>query len=317
MTRRPRGAAGDGGPARRTPGRGRGGRTPAAGTSLVATALLALALVVAPALLAPLLLAPQAALPNAFVPAAVAAPGVPAPPVVTGNDEQDRYVGTGALLLPRGSTPAARETAAACPDCSWRLTTSCLRAADGSCNGVVLGCGQGAEWLRVWLSRGGGGYVLVGTACIGPGGPVTVGSAAAAVRDTFVRDLPPLALAAQPAAGAVARLPLVFRSGQPAAWPDRTYPLLGFDVTVHAVPTWTWAFGDGAVLATTSPGGRWPDTTVAHAYRTAGPRTVVVETSWTATFRVDGLGPFPVTEPVRQRAAMPVAVGEGRAVLVR
>lgn len=44
---------------------------------------------------------------------------------------------------------------------------------------------------------------------------------------------------------------------------------------------------------------------------------MVLETTWAATFTVDGLGPFPVVEPVRQQAALRLAVGEGRAVLVR
>jgi hypothetical protein len=254
-------------------------------------------------------------LPGAAPPVAV--PGADDPPVVTGDDERDRYVGTGAVLLPPSFGPGERMGAAGCADCQWRLTTSCLRDDEASCGGTTGLCPPGEEWLRFWMRRPGEAWQRLGSGCVGPGGPVTMDRMGDLVADRFVRDLPDPDPAAQPRRGAVTRLPLVFRSGQPARWPARTYDLLGFAVTVRAVPRWSWDFDDGAVFRTSDPGGRWPQDAVSHTYRSAGPRTVALTTTWTATFRVDGLGPFPVPETVRQDARLAVRVGEARAVLVR
>lgn len=241
-------------------------------------------------------------------------------PVVVGDDERDVFVGHGGLLLPptfHGSA-GGRGAAATCAGCSWRLTEACLRDAGGSCTGFVSMCPPGELYLRVWLldPASGGGWTRIGAVCLGPRGPVTVADMGAAARDAFVRDLPALAPAAQPARTAVTQIPVVLRSGQPATWPDRSYDLLGFRVTVHATPRWTWWFGDGAALTTEDPGGSWPDDGVAHTYRQVGRWQVRVATVWSATWTTDGLGPFDVAGPVRQDAVLPVPVGQGRAVLV-
>ena len=82
-----------------------------------------------------------------------------------------------------------------------------------------------------------------------------------------------------------------------------------------ARPTWVWRFGDGTSTRTGDPGGRFPRSGVAHAYRAAGRYAVHVRTEWSASFTVDGLGPFPVIEPVSQEQHVSIEVGEGRALL--
>lgn len=248
--------------------------------------------------------------------AAAGAAAVPAEPDVGGDDGADRYVGTGSVLLPGSFGSGERASAASCEGCRWRLTTTCLRDIDGGCSGTVGLCPPGEEHLRFWLSRPGSGWVRLGAGCIGPGGPMPMDRVAEVVADRFVRDLPAVDPAAQPSRGAVARIPVVFRSGQPRRWPARTYDLLGSAVTVRAQPLWTWRFDDGASLRTRSPGARWPDADVSHAYGEAGAYEVDVTTRWTATFTVDGLGPFDVEQPVSQDGRLLVRVGEGRAVLV-
>ena len=240
---------------------------------------------------------------------------------VHGDNGQDRYVGTGGLVLPRSVGAAPRAQAAGCADCRWRLATPCALGLPGvafpgqaTCLSVVRGCPGVAQLLRVWFDDGAG-WRDLGLICLGPGGPVTIRLLAVLAHDSFVKDLPPLRLGAAPTRGIVAQLPVIFDSGQPAGAFAATYSLAGEQVEVTGRPQWTWRFGDGAALTTDDPGGPYPQLAVSHPYRRAGPVTVAVVADWAASFRVDGLGPFPISEAVTQTAERDIVVGEGRAVL--
>jgi hypothetical protein len=65
---------------------------------------------------------------------------------------------------------------------------------------------------------------------------------------------------------------------------------LGQRVEVEATPSaWSFDFGDGVVLGPTQdPGGPYPDLTNSHAYSAVGVFEVVVTTTYTGRFRVDG-----------------------------
>jgi hypothetical protein len=244
---------------------------------------------------------------------------------VHGDNEADRYVGTGALLLPRSVGSGTRREVAECASCEWRMTTPCIASSAGVafpgqsvCDtpiGGLRGCPGVSERLRVWFRPSDGTWRLIGLVCIQASGPVTIADLGARARERFASDLPPLVLAAQPAQGVLAQIPVVFASGQPGEPMAASYPILGETVTVRAQPTWTWQFGDGATLATSDPGGTYPHLAVAHAYRRSGDFSVAVNTSWAAQFTVDDLGPFPIPEPVTQDRGIRVRVGEGRAVL--
>ena len=56
---------------------------------------------------------------------------------------------------------------------------------------------------------------------------------------------------------------------------------------------------------------------MAHAYRRAGAVGVTVRAEWAGEFTVDGLGPYPVREPIGQESRLPLQIGEGRAELTR
>lgn len=249
------------------------------------------------------------------------ASGVPAADV-WGDDVGDRYVATGGIILPASVDPGVRRDAADCPGCQWRFATPCLMPqgtpfpGSAPCASVTRGCPRGDELLRLWRQRPGEAWQEVRLLCLAPGGPVTVAAVLDDARARLVRDLPPLAPATDPARGILARVPVAFRSGHdrgPLTW---HWDLAGEVVTAVARPTWLWNFGDGERLRTADPGGRYPDRSVAHAYRRPAVVTVRVEATWRATVRVGPLGPFDVPEPVRQEAAVRLAVGEGRAVLV-
>lgn len=233
---------------------------------------------------------------------------------VHGDDERDRYVGTGGLILPGTTDDRTRQEVAGCGDCAWRMTSPCVAAVLGNpfgsgCTSVVRGC-PGGELLRAWLRPAQGSWREVGLVCIGPGGPLTVARAAQAARDRVTRGIPPLVPAFDPPQGVLAQLPVRFRSGQRPGERQWRMALAGADVTIAAEPTWTWTFGDGD-QATDRDRGQ-----VEHGYRQSTLFRVTCTSTWSARFRVDGLGPFPVTEPVSQEVTVTVAVGEGRALLV-
>jgi hypothetical protein len=255
-----------------------------------------------------------------LVPSAVRLQGVESADV-QGDNGQDRYVGTGGLLLPRSVGHGTRTQVAGCPDCRWRLASPCALDLPGVafpgqsvCLRVVRGCPGMAELLRVWFDAGAG-WADLGLVCLRPGGPVTIRHLSSLVHDSFVKDLPALRLRTAPETGILAQLPVVFDTGQPAEGFAASYRLLDEDVAITGRTHWTWLFGDGGTTATDDPGGTYPHMTVSHAYRRAGSIPVRVEADWSASFTVDGLGPFPVREPVTQEAERWILVGEGRAVL--
>jgi hypothetical protein len=240
---------------------------------------------------------------------------------VHGDNGQDRYVGSGGLILPASVPAGPRAQVAGCSGCRWRLATPCMLTLPGAafpgqsgCLSVVRGCPGMAELLRVWFDSGSG-WTDLGLVCLRPGGPVTVAQLSTHVHAQFVMDLPPVSVTSSPSRGVLAQIPVVFSSGQPAGDFSATYQVLGERVDLSGSPHWTWDFGDGSRLTTDDPGGAFPHMRVSHAYRRAGAVRVTARTDWHAVFRVDGMGPFPIREAVSQDAGLAVDVGEGRAVL--
>ncbi len=231
---------------------------------------------------------------------------------VHGDDARDVYVGTGGLILPESVDTDARRRVAGCPGCSWRLTSVCVDPGlgasfdgRGGCSGVVHGCPQDRQLLRAWFRPPGQSWRPVDVVCLGE--PVTVDRLGREVVTELEEGLPPLRPTVLPARSAVTQLPVVFASGQRAGPRTWTMTLSGRTVQVTALPDWTWTFGDGS----TSTGPR-----ALHVYGRAGSHPVSIVARWSATYVVDGLGPFDVPELVVQSDRVDVAVGEGRAVLV-
>jgi hypothetical protein len=246
------------------------------------------------------------------------------------TSEEDASVGRGGLILPSSfrSATTSRGAASLCEGCEWQIVSVCVGGVlDNGCGGALVGCPPREFRMRVMRRvPPAATWDYVGDVCIGGGSqPVAVADAARAVRDRFVDLLPRPDPSYQPAGGALANLPTVFASGQREGVERDDFQLFAMPVQVEAQPSWVWDFGDGdgdgpgggAALTTTKAGGRYPDLSVAHTYRRAGPRTVTVDTAWTGTFTVDGLGPFEVTGgPVNQRAELSVMVREAGGQLV-
>jgi hypothetical protein len=117
---------------------------------------------------------------------------------------------------------------------------------------------------------------------------VTPGLVAAALARL---PLPPSQLQVQPANG---RTLVNFETNffTDAAPFDRTVTLLGQRVDLHIVPSgFGWRFGDGESLSTTDAGAPYPDLRITHTYQRKGGVTPAVDTTYTATYRVNG-GPW-------------------------
>jgi hypothetical protein len=69
----------------------------------------------------------------------------------------------------------------------------------------------------------------------------------------------------------------------------RSVTLLGQRVELEITPaSYTWNFGDGGSTSTSSPGAAYPDLEVTHAYLRKGRVAPSVDTTYTATYRVNG-----------------------------
>lgn len=233
---------------------------------------------------------------------------------VHGDDERDVFVGTGGLILPPSVDHGVRREVAGCAGCAWRLTSVCVDPGLGSgfdgqgvCGSVVRSCPQGRRTLRAWFRPAGGPWRQIDLVCLRQ--PVTIRQVGRRVGDQVEEGIPPLTPRFAPAQGAVTQIPVRFESGQPAAVRRWRMPIAGRPVDVEATPTWQWSFEDGPGSGGTGPVA-W------HAYGRPGSHAVTVVTTWSATFVVDGLGPFPVPEPITQQQQFQIVIGQGRAVLV-
>lgn len=253
---------------------------------------------------------------------AILSPGAPgegtarADVTVIGDDDRDAFVGSGSLLLPPQIASDFRESAASCPGCAWRSVIQCEMTTAGSCRGPARLCGVDGFWLRVYVTGPDGFERDLGAACFGPSGPLSRETAELRLREEVLAVVPPLVVWRQPAAGVLPHLPVVFGVHQPDTPLQRRLEILGLPVDLVAHPRWAWDFGD-RVVSTTSSGRRWPHQTIDHVYRRAGAARAFVTATWEATYTIAGLGPLRVADPVTQSADERLAVGEGRAVLVR
>lgn len=244
-----------------------------------------------------------------------------APPVdVVGDDAADAFVGTGSLLLPEGVDERIRREVADCPGCRWRLTSPCVdtelgNAFDGqrSCEAAPSNCRDGTL-RRTWHDPGSGRWRNLGLVCIRES-LHTVATMGRVVRDLLREEVPAAQMVSWPASGAVTQMPTFFASRQPPGPIVVVRDMGGYAVRLEARATWIWDFGDGSEREVQAAGALRAGADVAHTYRLSGRWDVTCRTVWTAEFSVDGLGPFPVTSPVRQVVRQEVEVGEGRALL--
>ena len=101
----------------------------------------------------------------------------------------------------------------------------------------------------------------------------------------------------------------------------QTVTLLGFSVVVEATPvSYTWSFGDGVSVTTSTPGRAYPAKDITHRYMKKGGVRLTLTTNYAARFNVAGTGwqyidgTVPITGPataLQVREAVPVLVEPG------
>lgn len=229
---------------------------------------------------------------------------------VVGDDEQDRFVGTGSLLLPPGISESGRNSAAQCPGCRWRAVQTCDPSTPTACRGAARLCPNDALWLKIYLAQPGQDWQVIGSDCFGPGGPVSRVTAEVRISETLAESVPRLRPTVRPPGGILPHLPVHVESGQSALPRQWNWQIVGLNVMVEATPSWWWRTGVSQVGPVRDPG-------MSFVYRDAGMRSIDVSTTWTARYWVHGIGPLAVTGQVRQYESVTFTVGEARAVLVR
>ncbi|ADB30073.1 hypothetical protein Kfla_0968 [Kribbella flavida DSM 17836] len=128
---------------------------------------------------------------------------------------------------------------------------------------------------------------------------------------------PGLQVKVQPAGRTLVNLETIVYTDQAKVSTD-TVTLLGFPVDVEATPlSYTWNFGDGASVTTSSPGKPYPAKEIVHKYSKRGDVGVTLTTHYGARFNVAGTGwqyvegTVPITGPATNllvREAVPVLV---------
>lgn len=131
-----------------------------------------------------------------------------------------------------------------------------------------------------------------GSFCLGPNDPgvPTITKVIASVQDLFASQrlpLPKWAVRTDPGPRTLVHFATSFSAGSPAAQQIDT-TILGTAVHITAVPQqWTWSFGDGRTLVTSTPGRPKTDD-VTHDYGDLGAMPTHVVVQWGGTFRVGG-----------------------------
>lgn len=262
----------------------------------------------------------------AFLGASTAGPRAAAVTVV-GDQEAERYVGSGAVLLPGTVHEETRQYASRCAGCRWKVTAPCsseVAGADAGCRGNVLGCPQGREISRAWVARPGADFEPVGLFCPSDGEVTSVAEAGEQLRGGFEHRIPPLQVTCAPPRGAVVGIPLHCHSLQPTAHVRWTDWVAGLRVDTFAQATWDWAFQQNDVNGVRSqqwhhqwgePGQAYPGNGVRQSFSAAGVHQVRVSARWRAWFSVDGLGPFPISPELEQRALVTVPTGSALGIL--
>ncbi|WP_328333630.1 hypothetical protein OHA70_17065 [Kribbella sp. NBC_00382] len=132
---------------------------------------------------------------------------------------------------------------------------------------------------------------------------------------------PKLHVKVQPTGRTLVNLETIVYTDESRVYTD-TVTVLGFPVAVEAMPmSYTWRFGDGASVTTTTPGRPYPAKDITHKYMKKAGVQLTLTTNYAARFNVAGTGwqyvegVVPITGPataLRVREAVPVLVEPGR-----
>lgn len=215
-------------------------------------------------------------------------------------------------------------TTDSCAHCRWTLVVDCrTNLPDGEetdCGPAHQNpqCRRGQVAEKVFLSRPGSGYGMVGIYCIGRGNRIVpVGEIAKGDVERYLKDVrpPDLRISFDPATS-LAGLATRVRAQPERALRPVPFGGQGVTETIKLAPVHqTWRWGDGEADTFTNASIR-----TSHTYTTGGHLTAAVTTTWGATYTLtyQGLtfGPYDATGRLTGRQTRPVTVVTSTPVLV-
>lgn len=231
------------------------------------------------------------------------------------------WSGTGSVYLPGGSHVGGSpsQESSGCQGCRWEVLPLCKEGILNPCEtpAPYVTCANGETRYMIRFGQGGAPTSYQDDKCIGPNErPVASTEIDLEVQDRVRQLAPTLSFNFQPSSRPVTQIPTLFRVGQPNEV-ARTDVIAGLSVRMRAEVGRVWQWGDGTSKRTNIRGGRWPDTSLSHTYRTAGTKRVRLTANWTAEYSVHGGRWIQVDgDPVQQSASRTLRVREARAQLV-
>ena len=107
--------------------------------------------------------------------------------------------------------------------------------------------------------------------------------AATSLSDRLSKALPTGGISYQPDFKPLIHTPVYFWNDLPSVFRTQVN-LIGETIDVVLRPSYTWSFGDGSFLATTDPGGPYPNGKITHIYSQPGIYPVLLTTTWNGSF---------------------------------
>ena len=107
--------------------------------------------------------------------------------------------------------------------------------------------------------------------------------AATSLSDRLSKSLPTGGISYQPNFQPLIHTPVYFWNDLPSVFRTQVN-LIGETIDVVLRPSYVWSFGDGSFLATTDPGGPFPEGKITHIYSQPGIYPVLLTTTWNGSF---------------------------------
>jgi hypothetical protein len=107
--------------------------------------------------------------------------------------------------------------------------------------------------------------------------------AATSLSDRLSKSLPTGGISYQPNFKPLIHTPVYFWNDLPSVFRTQVN-LIGETIDVVLRPSYLWSFGDGSFLATTDPGGPFPEGKITHIYSKPGVYPVLLTTTWNGSF---------------------------------
>jgi hypothetical protein len=106
---------------------------------------------------------------------------------------------------------------------------------------------------------------------------------ATSLSDRLSKSLPTGGISYQPNFKPLIHTPVYFWNDLPSVFRTQVN-LIGETIDVVLRPSYLWSFGDGSFLATTDPGGPFPEGKITHIYSKPGIYPVLLTTTWNGSF---------------------------------